>query len=613
MAYRGFVVFVWITEVLIRYFWTCLPQAGYVYPDEFFQATEITAGDIFGFKHTRTWEWSEVFPLRSPAFPYAVSGLPFYILKSLNLPEAITSRTLVVAPRLVMTTASLIIDIIVFKICKRLHMDPCPSLVILGSSFVTLVFNTRTFSNGAETILFASLLLLVISSMAKRDIILHSKLDSARYFFMGFLIGMGVWTRPTFVAFICVPVLWWLLDICFNKWTVEKNIAKLVHFVLKQCSILACGGVAPIIILTLVDSYYFGYFQQGQVVLTPLNFILYNLDTSALRKHGLHSRVTHFAINLPLLFGPIALCFYAVIVNVVLRKSCMSYVKALFGARNVKKDEQTDYYYKESFIWSLLFCSIIVPVSLLSFIPHQEPRFISPVLVPLVILFPQWLSKSSTLTLLAVLSWFIWNIFGCIVFGVMHQGGMYTCLAYLAQYLNNAGSLQTSAVEFHVTFHHTYMPPQHLLAWPSSHKNDINFHHTLALYDLKGSSSDVLMDHLQKLIKKLESSDRKYEVLVICPSTMRFQHPSLKLKKQFYPHLSMEDPPDLKLLFQINKTLLCTSGDAKERYHGSALGLEYCVKQRSNDVTNGWRIPDMEHVREWIKSDLSLNLYQYGK
>lgn len=94
---------------------------------------------------------------------------------------------------------------------------------------------------------------------------------------------------------------------------------------------------------------------------------------------------------------------------------------------------------------------------------------------------------------------------------------------------------------------------------------------------------------------------------------MRFQHPSLKLKKQFYPHLSMEDPPDLKLLFQINKTLLCTSGDAKERYHGSALGLEYCVKQRNNDVTNGWRIPDMEHVREWIKSDLSLNLYQYGK
>lgn len=510
MAADGMLRLLWITEVVVRFLWTGLPETGYIYPDEFFQATEIAAGDIFGFKHTRTWEWNENFPLRSPFFPYAIGGVPFYFLKSLFASCDITSRILIVAPRLVMTTASLSIDFVVFKICKHLGMDPWCSLVILGNSFVTLVFHTRTFSNSAESILFASLLLLVISSMANRD---HecSKRCFGRFFLIGFLTSVGIWIRPTFLAFACVPLLWWLVDICSFHLLVDKNITQILQHVLSQCIVLGCGGFASIIILTMVDSYYFGYFQQGKIVLTPLNFVQYNLDSNSLKEHGLHPRIMHFTVNLPLLFGPKALCLYAVTTNMAVSKSFLDKVKALFSTRNLASNKKTDNNYKDSFIWSLLFCSIVVPMSILSCFPHQEPRFIIPVLFPLVILFSHCLSRSS-FSFVAVLSLLIWNMFGCIIFGLMHQGGLYPCMEYLAKYLKNAQDLRPSATEFNLIFYHTYMPPQHLLAWPSSHQNDTSLHHSLNIHDLKGSSSHELMNHLQKLIEKFEPSDRKYEV-----------------------------------------------------------------------------------------------------
>ena len=506
MAARRLVVCIWIIAVFFRFLWVCLPQTGYIYPDEFFQATEITAGDVFGFKHTRTWEWSEGFPLRTPVFPYAFTGLPFYILKTAFPEDTITSRMLVVAPRLFMAIASLIVDLAVCKICQHLRVDPVPSLVILATSFVSLVFYARTFSNTVESILFALLLLVVTSSMSNGNV-MRSKRDHTRYFLMGSLVSVGIWIRPTFVVFACVPLLWWLMDICFPKWTVEKNVTIILKHVLAQCSFVGFGCITTIIILTLVDSHYFGYLHRGEIVLTPLNFILYNLGTSTLKEHGLHPRMMHFAVNLPLLFGPMAVCLYAVIAHVVISRKFIDCAKVLLSADKLNKDQNVDDNYKANFIWSMLLCSAVVSVALLSCIPHQEPRFISPVLLPVVIISSRCLARSS-FSSLAVLSWFIWNIFGCVVFGMMHQGGMYPCMAYLQQYLYNARSLQNSGTAFHVTFYHTYMPPQHLLAWPFIQEKDAN----LALYDLKGTSSDTLKTHLEKLIEEFETQDKNNEV-----------------------------------------------------------------------------------------------------
>lgn len=501
----------WFVTVLIRFCWVCIPQRGYIYPDEFFQATEITAGDVMGFKHTRTWEWLENFPVRSPVFPYIFTSIPFYFVKMVVAAGNITSRTLIVAPRLFMTVASLFIDYTVYKICQHLSMDPTPSLCLFSTSFVTLVFYTRTFSNSAEAVVFAALLLLVISSVSNRNIF-RSGRDWLRTLLMGLLLTVGFWIRPTFLAFAFTPLLWWVIDIFTFNWSIEAKTFTAVKEVLKQCTLVGLGSFLMLTILTLVDSFYFGYLQKKEIVLTALNFVLYNLDTGRVKDHGLHPRITHFAVNLPLLFGPMAFAFYMMIAHTVLKRKFADYLKVLLSRRNTSKSNSLVDDYKTLFICSLLMCSIVVSIALLSWIPHQEPRFITPVLLPLVILF-SWCLTASSFAPLMMLSWIIWNIIGCTMFGILHQGGVYPCMAHLQQYLHNARSQQNASVAYQVTFYHTYMPPQHLLAWPMSHEHEGDSLHSLAVLDLQGSSKDTLVKHLEKLIhKEAKMHGKKIEV-----------------------------------------------------------------------------------------------------
>ena len=99
------------------------------------------------------------------------------------------------------------------------------------------------------------------------------------------------------------------------------------------------------------------------------------------------------------------------------------------------------------------------------------------------------------------------------MFGILHQGGVYPCMAHLQQYLHNARSQQNASVAYQVTFYHTYMPPQHLLAWPMSHEHEGDSLHSLAVLDLQGSSKDTLVKHLEKLIhKEAKMHGKKIEV-----------------------------------------------------------------------------------------------------
>ena len=100
------------------------------------------------------------------------------------------------------------------------------------------------------------------------------------------------------------------------------------------------------------------------------------------------------------------------------------------------------------------------------------------------------------------------------------------------------------------------------------------------------------------------------QVFLICPSTVEFHHPSFKIVKQFHPHLSMEDPPDLSSLFSSaqKKTVTCTSSHQGGKYQDSASHNDYCRKE--TDVTENTKWPTWENISSWIKSELSLNLYQ---
>lgn len=197
----------WISSLVFRFLWVLYPQTGYIHPDEFFQSPEIVAGDVFGFQTLRTWEFNATLPIRSILLPYIVTGLPFAILHKLHTVTMLPLNTwvLAVAPRLVLCCLSTVIDVCAYKISCLLQVDPASVLAVIGTSYVTLVFHTRPFSNTLESVLFALLLLVLANHVLSKDRT-KVKLNNMA---VGIVIVAGVWNRPTFLAYASIPSLTW--------------------------------------------------------------------------------------------------------------------------------------------------------------------------------------------------------------------------------------------------------------------------------------------------------------------------------------------------------------------------------------------------------------------
>ena len=507
---------VWLASVFVRFLWTLAPQTGYIHPDEFFQAPEITAGDILGIQTTRTWEFNETFPVRSILFPYVLTGLPFWLLK-VAASEAfnISAEALLVLPRLALCAFSLMIDFSVWIICRSLRLDAASRLCVLGTSFVTLVFCCRPFSNSIEAVLFSLLLALVVCCLCRDSQVpsVHSRL---RVFSIGLLVAAGVWNRPTFLAFSVTPLLGWLYNAFYRRWAYGVW-TKIATNLAEDVMIMAAGFLVSCCVFIAADSFYFGYLQKGKLVLTPLNFLRYNLDPNSLRQHGLHPRFAHLVVNMPLLFGPLAIILVFVIIKLAIRRNPLQNSKAFasdYSTPENSSDDGTKAKYSMPpgtlcIVYMVLLCSAAFPVCFLSVIPHQEPRFIIPVLSPLVVLFSPLVLKSSPRKLL----WISWNLIGCILFGLLHQGGVCPALVHLQNVLTSEMQSTAGQVDFHLVFYRTYMPPQHLLAWPSC-GTKCKVPYSLVVHDLRGSPENGLHDKLNEIaaLGTQSESDRSLKV-----------------------------------------------------------------------------------------------------
>jgi phosphatidylinositol glycan class Z len=60
--------------------------------------------------------------------------------------------------------------------------------------------------------------------------------------------------------------------------------------------------------------------------------------------------------------------------------------------------------------------------------PHQEARFLCPLLVPLILIYTYRQPKLSASFWTA---WFLFNIITTYVFGVVHQGGLIPTMSFL--------------------------------------------------------------------------------------------------------------------------------------------------------------------------------------
>lgn len=257
-----------------------------------------------------------------------------------------TSYMLLVYPRLIMALLSFVNDYSLYRICLSYRLNYVARLLALSSSYIILVFGTRTFSNSIEMALCSVLLYIVSDCMILSSTVIHQKefldqkyneakttvdrvkvykmiamLPTHNYkhcFLIATLCVFGVFNRPTFVVFGLPIVFHWLLRGLGTK-TVTFTDLNL------RMAGLVLSAIPTIVLLIIVDSLYYGFLTMAEIqnnaisinnfVVTPLNNLKYNIDSSKTADHGVHPKYVHMLVNIPLLYnilGVIAVCSFLV-------------------------------------------------------------------------------------------------------------------------------------------------------------------------------------------------------------------------------------------------------------------------------------------------------------
>ncbi|KDQ55203.1 glycosyltransferase family 22 protein [Jaapia argillacea MUCL 33604] len=387
---------------------------GYIHPDEYFQNAEVTAGPVLGWHTLSTWEWDSKFPCRSIIPPFLTTGLPFAIVNHF-IPRKSPPFFLHVflIQRASFFFSSLLLDYALTNLLSSpIPLHRTKSLVLLASSHTLLTFQLRPFSNSFEAVLLA----LVLVSFKKA-------VDDQRWHLclLAILFVLGVWTRITFLAFTLPTVLqlfrWSLVSPSSPQKT--RTLQSWLHLT----SLPATCTILTTLLLVASDTLYFRSSPSiKDVVVTPLNFLAYNLSSDNLSAHGIHPRYLHILVNLPLIIGPGLVVLGC--------RASRVWLRVLF--RETKAGGA---------------------VTILSMQPHQEPRFLIPLLVPFVALVGNSIFFGRT-------TWIISNILLTLLFGVFHQGGVIPSLFHLRTILDER---TIGSKDVRIVYWKTYMPPRHLL------------------------------------------------------------------------------------------------------------------------------------------------------
>lgn len=668
-----------------------VPQTGYIHPDEFFQSLEPMAGDEFGLEHTRTWEFNATAPLRSVAVPFLTVRVPLnllrlaagYIRYYLNV-DPLCSYTLLVWPRLFMCALSFANDWALRRICSAYGLRSDLRLAALASSWVVLVFGSRTFSNSIEMALASVLLALVAESMHHSNMVLvhdeylaeryeaaKSTADRVRLYKMraalpahslrhvaaiAAICAVGCFNRPTFVVFGGPAVFFWLLR------GLGTRSSTFVEFNVRFAMLQLCA-LPVVLVLIGCDSMYYGHLSMADVqnaavgmenfVVTPLNFLRYNLNAANTAAHGMHAWWLHGVVNVPLLFNVLGVAALAAVVQQVWRFVC-----ADFGRMPHVQS-----------VLALMLASFVVPVLGLSCFNHQEPRFLVPLVLPVVFTYAPELEKRLTWrypfvervrnggdssntsrqnsispsngpTLLTY--WYTINVVLAAFFGFVHQGGIVQLAGHLsASFREQQRQLPqqqsyhapTAAWPTHLVTSHVYNVPGTLFFLPSTQTLLTNRHtgqkytraRALHVYEY---GSELDMDQLYRRLRVLvehnarrqqQDGTRGYRVLLALPVSLaeelalafwRSNSTALRHRREhvFYPHLSTEALP--RLLAERHPAEMGASLFGK----GALAADRKCtLHAETNDVwSEMWRKGLPSDWASWMLRQFSTVAHQFG-
>ena len=483
---------------------------------------------MFGFNVLRTWEFNTSNPLRSIFIPQVLLTPSFLFGSWLTsfVPSALSVYFLVLLPRLSMTVLSLFGDCLMYNLAR--HHTSVPDLVmsVYTSSYIVFVYFTRTLSNTTEAFLFTSLLYF---TTLKADQIVENPPSLIKFLLknecvllISSILSLGLFNRPTFLLFALMPYVHWL----FSKHNAPFVVCRLF---------LTClyGGMFSLFIILWDTAYYkqviisihvcnafMSLLSNGsgfvlefcdQFVITPLNFIRYNTNPSNLAQHGSHAAYQHMLVNIPLLLGPMSFVIFAKLVILVNSGSRWPHKIGIFLS------------------------TAMLPVVVLSWFSHQEPRFLIPIIVPVSILVGLFQLNSRMFYVI----WVLFNLLCCLFYGILHQGGLLPSLTHIRQHIHTSPPFSSH----HIIFYHTYMPPTYVLA------HSTNLPRKLQIQDLKGANKQQLSEAI--LTANIQCSS--CYIYIIAPSskeddvcTVAREHSSRAhlLHSSSY-HLSMEELPDV--------------------------------------------------------------------
>ena len=203
-----------------------------------------------------------------------------------------------------------------------------------------------------------------------------------RLHILAVLFVIGTFTRVTFVAF-ALPIGWQLLRQISLSISIHPRRSSWRKQALTLLPPTLTATLTSLAII-LTDTYYFRD-DFSTLVITPFNFLSYNLSPRNLAEHGIHPRWLHIFVNLPMMVGP-PLLWLAVPAGI--QHWGAPAEKKTDTNQVVDRSESYWYYCIEQAIFNsrtAMVYAFLFPITVLSIQPHQEPRFLSAFLVLFVV------------------------------------------------------------------------------------------------------------------------------------------------------------------------------------------------------------------------------------
>jgi len=417
---------------------------------------------------------------RSTVPPLVTCGIPFLVLRNTLLKNA--SLWVLVLPRMFLFLGTLAAD----RMVSEMFGDRV--FYVFRTSWIAILLHTRPLSNSLESLAF---IFCVYFARTQRN------------FVLGFFIGVGCFVHVTFPVFVFATAFDWLLQVYrnaaeeFRKKNDEGRIS--IGFFLRRLFsagiLVVIGFLVSVGLHLAVDHQYVVSNPSCQNNQFPsiVNNIKYNMDKENLAEHGLHSHYTHLIANMQHSFSPLW----------------------VLGVFLFALKRNSRHWRRKSWATATIGSVLI----LLSLAPHQEARFLIPLVLPVSVICAEIVTSSWWLV-------FLWSLFNAIVgvfYGFFHQAGLISALLALENTL-----LDNSNVNC-IAGYETYMAPRFCL----TNKN-------VTFLDLGGMNPSLVQAHLSQEQQSCTSW------FLLLPEAAVVDFPNLNATTEiasFFPHFSGERPP----------------------------------------------------------------------